>query len=67
MRFLQEENGKYSGKRVAGFIGLAGLIFIAIFAVIKDPGQASTVMWPIATICGACFGVTVLEKIKGTK
>lgn len=63
--FLNGLNGENSGKRLAGFIGLFGLIAIAFFAVIHDPSQASSVMWPIAMVAGACLGVTVLEKFKG--
>jgi hypothetical protein len=60
---LHDNNGGLSSKRIAGFAGLAGLIFIAVFAVIKDPSQAYNVMWPIATVTGACFSVTVMERI----
>lgn len=63
--FIKGINGENSSKRLAGFLGLFGLIAIAIFAVINEPGQAASVMWPLATVCGACFGVTVLEKFKG--
>lgn len=61
--FLQDNNGNFSSKRIAGFAGMAGLIFIAVVAVTKDPELAYNVMWPIATVTGACFSVTVMERI----
>jgi hypothetical protein len=59
---LKGVNGGFSGKRIAGFILVVGVIAIGIFGVVKDPSQASTILWPICTTAGACFGATVFEK-----
>lgn len=67
MNFLKEHEGKFSGKRIAGFIGLFSLIGIAIFAIIQDASQAANVMWPVASVTLACFGATAIKDLGGKK
>jgi len=59
---LKDKEGNTSSKRVAGFIGIAVMSGVAIYAVIKDPTQAGNILWPLAIMAGALLGVTVLEK-----
>ena len=62
MQVLKDGNDKTSGKRVAGFTGLAVMTLISGYAVWKDPSQIGNIIWAWAIMVGACFGVTVLEK-----
>ena len=62
MNLLKDASDKLSSKRIAGFATLAVTLGVAIYAIIKDPSQASNVLWPLCVSAGAMFGVTVLEK-----
>ena len=59
---LKDAKGDTSSKRVMGIIGVASVIIMAGYAIIKDPSQAANVIWPVAITAGALLGVTVLEK-----
>ena len=59
---LKDGAGHTSSKRVAGFSGLIIMTAISVYAIIKDPTQVGSVVWPWAIMVGAMFGVTVLEK-----
>jgi len=62
MELLNDINGKPSSKRIVAFSGVVVMAVVSIIAIISDPSQASTVIWPWAAMIGAAIGVTVLEK-----
>lgn len=62
MQIVNDVNGKPSSKRIVAFIGVVVMAAVSIIAIISDPSQASTVIWPWAAMIGAAIGVTVLEK-----
>ena len=59
---IQDINGGTSSKRVGAFIGIGVMTAVSIIAIIKDPAQASNILWPWAVVVGALLGVTVLER-----
>jgi len=62
MKLLQDAAGNTSMKRVGASVTLLTAIFVAVYAIIKDPGQASNILWPLCVSFAALLGVTVLEK-----
>ena len=62
MQIVNDVNGKPSSKRIVAFSGVVVMAAVSIIAIISDPSQASTVIWPWAAMIGAAIGVTVLEK-----
>lgn len=65
MSRLKDINNKDSGKRLAGFIIIFGMLIISFYAVYKDASQASAILLPLAGVATACFGMTVFEKKQG--
>ena len=47
----------FSVKKTIGTIGALCLHAIALYAVWKDPSQASSVLWPLAAFDAALFGI----------
>lgn len=60
--YLIDKTGKSSGKRIAGFILIAGLLLIGGYGIYRNSSVAAQIMWPIAAVAAACFGMTVFEK-----
>lgn len=58
---LKDAAGHTSSKRIAGFIGLAMIVFVSLWHVITGM-EVTQVIWPLVTFTGTMFGVTVLEK-----
>jgi hypothetical protein len=65
--YLIDPEGRKSSKRLAGFVGLAGLIFVAVFTVMKDPTQAEAVMQPISWVVMVCFGSAAVDHFSTKK
>lgn len=68
MKFLEDQNGNLSSKRVVGAIGfLVGLLLLAftgVFSIFKTPAAASTAIECFKTILyvsGGLIGVGVFE------
>ena len=64
MNMLHDINDKPSAKRITAICGAVAMTAISVIAVIKDPSQAATILWPWAIMVGALLGVTVLERGK---
>ncbi len=61
-QIVSDKNGNPSSKRIGGFFALAVMLFIGIYAVIKEPSQAASILWPIGTVIGVLFGASVVER-----
>lgn len=64
---LKGIDGNTSGKRVAGFVLVAGVLIIAGIAIWKDPSQAQSVLWPLVSFGSVCFGATAIERLGAKK
>jgi hypothetical protein len=64
---LQDQNGKPSGKRLAGFISLgiaAGIAALALFKADVSPDVAVPLVRAFLWFSGACFGFAGAEGIQ---
>ena len=64
LQVTNDGNGKTSGKRVAGFIGLFFMGTISMIAVIHTPSLIGQIIWPWGVVVGGLFGISVMEKMK---
>ena len=48
---------RFSVKKTVGVVGSLCLYAIGLFAVWKDPSQASNILWPLGTFTAALFGI----------
>jgi len=62
MKLLQDGAGNTSMKRVGALVTLLTAIFVAVYAVIKNPDQAANILWPLCISFAVLLGVTVLER-----
>lgn len=61
-KLLQDGDGNWDDKRVAGWLALIGAGVLAAVGVIKDSVNAINVVYALIAFAGACFGITAFEK-----
>ena len=65
LQVTNDKNGKTSGKRVGGFLGLLIMGVISLYAIWKVPEQVGSIIWPWSVVVGGLSGISVMEKKQG--
>lgn len=62
MGILQDKNGKWSGKRIFGGLGVLAGIFIAVWSAVWNQPGNYVLLWPVFVPSCALLGVSIAEK-----
>lgn len=61
-KLLQNGDGDWDDKRVAGWIALVGAAVLAVVGVIEDSATAVNIVYALLAFAATAFGLTAFER-----